>query len=888
MSIDRPDFQAIVDIARELAQAVFCTLSVYEEDSSVFANVAFSGSREQAAAASAVLGFELTRRHCYRAPCSGERATGITRREYANLTEYARQTLSHDIPEVIAKQLILGKITVFSLRQGAQLRGNLTLFMPLAAEYENAVVVEIFAHMVGSMLDRIKVEQKQSHQEKQLSAIFDHAGVGVCLLTPDSKFLKVNKKFCEITGYSEQELLSLYCRDISDPGDIQRDKALGFKALLQRLLRTGEPYSRIKRHVHKQGHHVWLDTSTSLLRGEKGSPDMLIRVYQDVTERKQAEEALLTEKEQLRLLVTQMQLGLAHADIICDEEGKPVNYRYVSANDSFERLTGRRREDLVGKTALELFPNLERHWLETYGRVAMTGKPDQVEHYSSRLGKYLSTTIYSPKPGQFAVIVEDETEKKRAEEALNKEREQFRTTLLSVGDGVISTDRQGNVLILNKVAEQLTGWTQSEAFGKPIEEVFHIINDSRERIENLAQMVLSTGDAVERANHTILVSRDKSEKPIEDSAAPIRDEKGNINGVVLVFRDFTDKKQRQDEIEYLSFHDQLTGLYNRRFYEAELKRLDTARNLPLTLVIGDVNGLKLINDSFGHVTGDELLKKAAEVIKKGCRADDIIARIGGDEFVMILPNTDALAAERIVDRIKSLALEEKVNSMDVSISFGHETKHNEDKKMQEVFRKAEDSMYHNKLFESPSMRGKTIDTIIRTLHEKNEREEKHSKRVSVLCERMGEVLGLSEHKTKELKTVGLLHDIGKIAIDEHLLSKPSELTGEEWSKIKRHPEIGYRILSTVNEMSEISEYILAHHERRDGNGYPRGLRGEEVPLEARIIAIADAYDAMTSARPYRIALSVEAALAELKKNAGTQFDQQLVGVFIEKVLGKPE
>ncbi|TGE33368.1 diguanylate cyclase [Desulfosporosinus sp. Sb-LF] len=365
-----------------------------------------------------------------------------------------------------------------------------------------------------------------------------------------------------------------------------------------------------------------------------------------------------------------------------------------------------------------------------------------------------------------------------------------------------------------------------------------------------------------------------------------------IIGYVFVFAGISSASQiislqyNMEKLEWVSYTDPLTGLFNRRFYEDELKRLDTERNLPMTIVMADVNGLKLINDSFGHVMGDELLKKVAEVIKKGCRADDIIARLGGDEFVIILPKTDAFETEKIIKRIKDLSLKEKVGSVDISISIGYETKNNEEENNQEIFKKAEDHMYKKKLFESPSMRGKTMSAIINTLHEKNKREEAHSHRVSALCKSMGEVLGMPEHDIEELKTVGLLHDIGKIAINENILNKTGNLTDDEWKEIKRHPEIGYRILSTVNDMSDMANYVLYHHERWDGKGYPKGLKGEEIPFVSRIITVADAYDAMTSERSYRGALPNELVIAELQRNAGIQFDPELARIFIEKVLGK--
>lgn len=356
---------------------------------------------------------------------------------------------------------------------------------------------------------------------------------------------------------------------------------------------------------------------------------------------------------------------------------------------------------------------------------------------------------------------------------------------------------------------------------------------------------------------------------------------------IMLEEEINERTKREEEISYLSYHDKLTGLFNRRYYEVEIKRLDTKRNLPISIIIGDVNGLKLINDAFGHDKGDELLQKAAAAIESVCRTNDIVARWGGDEFVILLPKTETEEVKEIINKIKVLYSKERISALSVSISFGWDTKRKNDEDILKVLKSAEDYMYKNKIIENATIRGNTINTIIKTLHEKNPREEQHSQRVSEICQNIGSALGFSEIKISKLKVVGLLHDIGKIAIDEGILNKPGKLTEQERDEIKRHPDIGYRILSSSYDMLDLADGILAHHERWDGAGYPKGLKGEAIPRVARIIALADSYDAMISERSYRQVLSEEEVLAEIRKNAGTQFDPEIARIFIEKVLNKP-
>jgi diguanylate cyclase (GGDEF)-like protein/PAS domain S-box-containing protein len=361
---------------------------------------------------------------------------------------------------------------------------------------------------------------------------------------------------------------------------------------------------------------------------------------------------------------------------------------------------------------------------------------------------------------------------------------------------------------------------------------------------------------------------------------------GRVEYLVGSSRNITEQRKHQKEAEYLSFHDPLTGLYNRRFFEEELSRLDTGRNLPLTFVMVDVNGLKLANDAFGHDAGDKILIRIANAIKSECRSDDIIARTGGDEFVLLLPNTDPKAAEALVNRIRETVENDTNGTMPLSAAFGWETKRAVDENMVELMKKAEDNMYRCKLMENANLRNNTLGIIIRALFEKNDREEKHAESVSKLSVALAEAVGLPTATIKEMGTIGRVHDIGKISIDDRILEKPDRLDENEWSEIRRHAEIGYRILSAVSEYSPIANLVLQHHERWDGKGYPSNLKENEISEEARIIAIADAYDAMTTDKPYQPAMTKEEAIHELRKNAGSQFDPTFVEVFINRVCDK--
>jgi diguanylate cyclase (GGDEF)-like protein/putative nucleotidyltransferase with HDIG domain len=361
----------------------------------------------------------------------------------------------------------------------------------------------------------------------------------------------------------------------------------------------------------------------------------------------------------------------------------------------------------------------------------------------------------------------------------------------------------------------------------------------------------------------------------------------NYHSDIMIFSiifDVTEREKAFEEIKYLSFHDHLTGLYNRRYFDNIIKQMDDQRYYPLSIVISDVNGLKLINDSFGHAQGDELLVKAAELLQQGCRKNDIYARIGGDEFAILLPNTNAAQAGKIVDRIKQMQSKVKIKQLDLSMSFGYAVKQDEKSDIELVFSEAENKMYRNKISESPSTRSKTIDIILKTLYGKSEEELRHAARVAKLSARVAAEMGLPMEQVMLVSEAGLLHDIGKVGIDKNVLNKRGQFTRAERLEIERHSESGWRILSNSDEYARLADVILYHHESPDGKGYPRGIKGDSIPLASRIIAVAEAFDAMTSHSSYRKAVSWNQAAEELRQKTGTQFDEQVVSVFVDKVL----
>ncbi len=511
-------------------------------------------------------------------------------------------------------------------------------------------------------------------------------------------------------------------------------------------------------------------------------------------------------------------------------------------------------------------------------------------YHRNNIGGYLylvrekPSEVWSSVDGDFFRLVAEmcvgalEAIKSRRE--LEREKEILALTLMSIGDGFISMNSRGRVEFVNDSALKLLGIERPDVHGKLLEDAVEIKSENDNHVINLEELryiQVLYGQEYRKADY---LHPDGNHRIFSISSTSIPSFGREGAGCAMIFRDITEESARQKEIKFLSFHDSLTGVYNRAFMEVELSRLDTERQLPLSVIMGDVNGLKMANDVFGHKEGDKLLNCIAEIIVSCCREEDVIARWGGDEFSIILPSTDQKIADRICDRIRSKCDRRKDSTISPSIALGSATKNTTDELMDDIVREAEDRMYRQKLLDDRSVRSDILSSLKKTMFEKSFETEAHTKRMNQYATIFGKAINLPSNLQSDLNLLAIMHDMGKIAVPSNILGKKEKLTEEDWLEIKKHPEAGYRIAQSSIELTSIAEYILCHHERWDGNGYPRGLKGEEIPELSRIISIIDTYDVITNGRVYKDGVPSEVALKEIERCSGTQFDPRLAKLFV--------
>ncbi|HYA26675.1 MAG TPA: diguanylate cyclase [Thermodesulfovibrionales bacterium] len=471
-------------------------------------------------------------------------------------------------------------------------------------------------------------------------------------------------------------------------------------------------------------------------------------------------------------------------------------------------------------------------------------------------------------------------ERKRAEERLRESEERFRELAENIREVFYIYEQDiHQISYISPAYMEIWGRTCESLYHEP-ESIWNTVHpEDKDRV--MRSLEKKNREEVEEVYR--IVRPDGSIRWIKDRSFPIYDDSGKTHRIVGIAADITDLKLGEEKLKHLSFHDPLTGLYNRIYFEEEISRIEKSRYESVGIISCDVDGLKLVNDTLGHNQGDNLLIAAARVIGGSFREGDLIARIGGDEFSVVLPNTTEPAVENACQRIQeAVATYNATNpELHLSISVGFAVSHGVHRSLKDLFKEADNNMYRRKLYHTQSIRSTIVKALINTLKARDFTDEKHLIRLEKLLVNLAAFIGLPESTTSELSLLARFHDIGKVGISDAILFKEGPLTSEEWMEMKRHCEIGYRIALSASDLLPIADWVLKHHEWWNGQGYPLGIRGEEIPIECRLLAIAEAYEALTSVRPYRTEFPHAMAVAELLSRSGTQFDPELLEKFVK-------
>jgi PAS domain S-box-containing protein/diguanylate cyclase (GGDEF)-like protein len=474
---------------------------------------------------------------------------------------------------------------------------------------------------------------------------------------------------------------------------------------------------------------------------------------------------------------------------------------------------------------------------------------------------------------------------RQARESEERFSSAFEAAPIGMALSSIDTRTPGRFLQVNRAMCDLTGRCKEDLVGKSFRDITHP-DDLDASAAALAR--LATGELPEYRLQKRYVRADGRVLWGLVSVSLVRDDSGEPLYAIGQIQDITDRVRAEEQLAYQAHHDSLTGLPNRRKLMDDLERHVAAATPEelLVLLLFDLDGFKAYNDTFGHPAGDALLTRLGKNVATAVEGRGVAYRMGGDEFCVLghleVDGPDSLS------EAAAAALREHGEGFTITASHGSVVLPLEATDAAEALRMADQRMYASKGEGRASAARQATNTLLKALSERSADLGTHLSDVTDLSEAAARRLGLPNEQIAPLLQAAALHDVGKIAIPDAVLNKPAPLDESEWEFMRSHTVIGERILAEAPALSEAARIVRWSHERFDGKGYPDGLAGDEIPLAARIIAVCDAYDAMTTDRPYRPAVTTEAALAELRLNSGTQFDPAVVEVFVAGLLQPPE
>lgn len=691
----------------------------------------------------------------------------------------------------------------------------------------------------------------------------------------------VSGNVAQLMGYNPDDfyLGRVYFRDFVVDHDRQRVLETRMFGVEHR-----EPINIEYRLVTKEGKIRWVRERAQVVDSTTADrPGVYVEGFiQDISSEHEAQATKEYYKDLLQYVIAHSQQGIAVHDL---------NMNYVYVSQRYIEMYGVRQHDIIGKNHYEVFPDLPEKWKLVHQRVLKVEVLSNDHDMYPRADGHVDYTRWLCRPwfGQdgkiagmvlYTEIISNHIE---TEVALEKSRDQLQLVMdnLPIGIALMSFEPYVQFEYMNDRYPSIFGTTK-EALEQPDAFWYAIFedNDHRQAVKSMMMFDIMNRSDNRLVWQDIPIHRQgKVVRYVSIYVTPIPGGKLYISTVV----DVTERRTKELEITYRSNHDYLTQLPNRRYFEENLAKFDREENYPLGLMLIDLDGLKLINDAFGHERGDLALKNVAAALRVVVTKNHFIARIGGDEFAMICPHTTSSEMKAIKSRLLAQTSHLMAYELKLSLSIGMEMKTSLQQSMQVVFREAENNMYRNKVLHGASARNDSVIVIFETLQAKYQEERIHSQRVSSFCKMMGELLKLPDDDIKELELAGLMHDIGKITIPDHILDKPGKLNEEEWEIMRNHTINGYNILRSADKYSKLAEYALTHHERFDGTGYPNGLKGHNIPLFSRIISLCDSFEAITANRPYREGVPAAEAIKEIQRCTGTQFDPELAELFVTHI-----
>ncbi len=697
----------------------------------------------------------------------------------------------------------------------------------------------------------------------------------------DYIFVYLNPAFENISGLSEADVIGKSVRKYSS---IAEGLQIEWFSIYSQLKTVGENTRMVKYHQSKQ---CWYEIAAYL-----HEPDFIALYLHDMAKQKETcadvspEADLAAVMDNLPLLIVRFNSKLEHFYI----------------NKALERLFGIPVSLLKGKSFLDLAdnspsPELKEQLKARHVFLKQTlnsGKEQLHEGFLSlpEGRRLLSTRIIPVRSGtegkvtSLLAITQDITRQKQTEDVLKESWERYKSIITVSNTGAWEYNRKTGYLWCSPEYFKMLGRIQSDYTmdGRPNlketwNDLMHPGDD--EKAAKRFKDYLASGSPGMYENSFRMLHKDGHWVWIWSRGQTLKKPDGSLTDITVgTHIDITEHKKTEQQLLHLSRHDSLTSLYNRYYFEALLNDTALLNHYPISIIIADLNGLKLINDSYGCNFGDKLLKTAALILKQCCRENDILARWGGDEFVILMPQTSLQEASKVCKNIDQACSEHFKEEVPLSLTLGLAGQREASGDLFDTLREAENNLNRRKLTESRSAKNTVLQTLLTTLAEKSFETEAHTRRMQAVGQLIGHKLKLTDAELSRLKLLITLHDIGKINISEQILTKKGPLTEQEWAVIKTHPEIGFRIAWASDDFKHVAEEILAHHERWDGKGYPQGLKEKGIPLLARITAIADAFEVMSNGRPYKRAMSKSEIEAEFRSCSGTQFEPELIELFL--------